>query len=77
MQGLRLLLLSAIICVQVKYSFSVVEFFKNCATNDDCPDNAECITVGTAKQCRCDVGYDAVDLPFTSGGVAVTVCKGK
>lgn len=77
MQGLRLLLLSAIICVQVKYSSSVKEFFKDCADNNDCPDDSSCISIGTNRQCQCDNGYDAIDLPVTSGGEPVTVCKGK
>ncbi|XP_011420978.1 protein draper [Magallana gigas] len=75
MQGLRLLLLSAIICVQVKYSCSVKEFFKDCADNNDCPDDSSCISIGTNRQCQCDNGYDAIDLPVTSGGEPVTVCK--
>lgn len=77
MLGLRLLLLSAIICVQIEYSFSVMEFFKNCVVPDDCPDHSACVAVNTLRKCRCDTGYDAIDLPFTSGGDTVTVCKGK
>ena len=70
------LLVCAIICAQLKYTSSqVVENFGDCATNEDCPDFSTCVTVGMDQLCRCDAGYDALDLEILSAGQAVTVCR--
>lgn len=76
MRGFHWVLLCAIFYVKTRNSFAVVEFFENCADNQDCPDNAECVTIGTDSKCRCRAGYDAIDLPFTVAGTRATVCKG-
>lgn len=77
MRGLQLFLFSAIICVSVKYSFAIQEFFGECSVTDDCPDYATCEVVGVDKKCKCQTGYYAIDLPVLSNGQAVTVCRSK
>lgn len=69
MEGLRLFLLFAVLCVQAKYSLA----FKTCAKNEECPDNAKCDT----GQCKCDAGFDLLDLPYTAASNAVPACRGK
>lgn len=69
MDGLRLFLLFAVLCVQAKYSLA----FKTCTEDEDCPDNAKCVT----SNCKCDAGFDLLDLPYTAGSNAVPACRGK
>lgn len=79
MRGLQWLLVCAFIYVQVKHSFSTVEiFFDSCVDNQNCPDHAVCASATpTTKKCKCESGFDAIDMPFTSAGSPVTVCRGK
>lgn len=70
MEGLRLFLLFAVLCVQAKYSLA----FKTCTLDEDCPDNAKC-DAGT--NCKCDAGFDLLDLPYTAASNAVPACRGK
>lgn len=70
MEGLRLFLLFAVLCVQAKYSLA----FKTCVLNEDCPDNAKC---DATNNCKCDAGFDLLDLPYTAGSNAVPACRGK
>lgn len=70
MEGLRLFLLFAVLCVQAKYSLA----FKTCVLNEDCPDNAKC---DATDNCKCDAGFDLLDLPYTAGSNAVPACRGK
>lgn len=64
--------------IQVKYSFSVEEYFKACKDSSNCPDNSECELIPgvgcSTNKCKCNDGFDAVDLPFQSDGQTVTVC---
>uniref|UniRef100_A0A8W8HXN7 EGF-like domain-containing protein n=1 Tax=Magallana gigas TaxID=29159 RepID=A0A8W8HXN7_MAGGI len=64
--------------IQVKYSFAVEEYFKACQDNSNCPDNSECEPISgvgcSTNKCKCNDGFDAVDLPFQSDGQTVTVC---
>lgn len=69
MEGLRLFLLFAVLCVQAKYSLA----FKTCSKNEECPDNAKC----DAGNCKCDAGFDLLDLPYTADSNAVPACRGK
>ena len=67
------LLVCAIICAQLKYSSSqVAETFGSCTDDEDCPDFSTCDSVAAA--CRCDTGYDAIDLEVLSAAQQVTVC---
>lgn len=68
MEGLRLFLLFAVLCVQAKYSLA----FKTCAGVADCPDNAKCVSL----KCKCDAGFDLLDLPYTAASAAVPACRG-
>eukprot|EP00105_Crassostrea_gigas_P000745 XP_011412669.1 PREDICTED: uncharacterized protein LOC105317656 [Crassostrea gigas] len=78
MQILQWVLLCVVGSIQVKYSFAVEEYFKSCQDNSNCPDNSECEVIpGIAEQvkkCKCNDGFDAVDLPFQSDGQTVTIC---
>nr|XP_011420976.2 cell death abnormality protein 1-like [Crassostrea gigas] len=67
MEGLRLFLLFAVLCVQAKYSLA----FKTCSGNGECPDNAKC----DAGNCKCDAGFDLLDLPYTAASNAVPACR--
>lgn len=69
MDGLRLFLLFAVLCVQAKYSLA----FKPCTENEDCPDNAKC---DAGSNCECDAGFELLDLPYTAGSAAVPACRG-
>nr|XP_022296812.1 uncharacterized protein LOC111106429 [Crassostrea virginica] len=75
MRGLQWFLVSAIICVSVKYSFAVEEYFGVCTDDNDCPDYATCQTVNAQKKCKCQAGYYAIDLPVYSNSKALTVCR--
>lgn len=72
------LLVCAIICAQLKYSSSqVVETFGSCIDDKDCPDFSTCDIGGGgggSSECRCDPGYDALDLLVQSAGNPITVC---
>ena len=65
------------LCVSVKYSFAVEEYFGVCTDDNDCPDYATCQTVNAQKKCKCQAGYYAIDLPVYSNSKALTVCRGK
>lgn len=69
------LLVCAIICAQLKYSSSQVAdlFGTNCDADDDCPDFSTCVLAD--NKCRCDTGYDALDLEVLSAGKTVTACR--
>lgn len=76
MQVHQYLLVCAIFCAQL---------FGDCVDNEDCSDKVYCtealiegfITTPTSvgqQQCECNSGFDAIDLPFMSGGDPFTVC---
>ena len=74
------LLVCAIICAQLKYSSSqLANYFGTCTADGDCPDFSSCTGgiggLGGGSGCRCDPGYDALDLEVLSAGKTVTACR--
>lgn len=48
--------------------------FKICVFNEDCFDNVKCDVI---NNCKCDVGFDFLDLFYIVGFNVVFVCRGK